>query len=184
MTPVRLVRLGVATAALALVTAGTTVPADAHDNGTFQLQDRCDPETFPAFIGCVDNDQGSVGWERFLEELGDGGEHHWAIDPSERTIRHTDDVVAHNVGGEFHTFTEVTRFGTGCVPELNAAVAPAGPALIMGGKDPCLPENAEAVFIGSAVDVNQRRSFGQLSTGVHRFECLIHPWMRTTVTVR
>jgi hypothetical protein len=79
--------------------------------------------------------------------------------------------VPPRVGGETHTFTEVVNFGTGIVPLLNAAL-PAGtpPAQPIG--DP------RFVPAGGSLDL------GTLAPGTHRFECLIHPWMRVTVEQR
>ncbi|MGY1591881.1 hypothetical protein ACI79D_07885 [Geodermatophilus sp. SYSU D00708] len=70
-----------------------------------------------------------------------------------------------------HTFTEVPQFGAGCVAEWNQAVpgqpsvcdfSKFGPTLVLQGST------------GAAVTP---------SVGRHFFQCLIHPWMRTVVTV-
>jgi len=86
-----------------------------------------------------------------------------------------------NNGGEFHTFTEVEEFGGGCVPELN------GP-LELGFApecEPTFPDGTPVAFaetgippLGGVLTVNPT------SKGTHKFICLIHPWMRTEVTVR
>jgi hypothetical protein len=77
-------------------------------------------------------------------------------------------------GGEAHTFTEVADFGPGCVGFINDLVglsgAPAGDCDLIQATM-VSPQRPELTVSGLAV-------------GEHYFECLIHPWMRTTVTVR
>jgi hypothetical protein len=75
---------------------------------------------------------------------------------------------AENRSGEVHTFTEVEGFGGGFVEELNAALPPGTPL---------------AVAIGplQSMDAGERIDLQVLDPGTHLFECLIHPWMRTTV---
>lgn len=83
---------------------------------------------------------------------------HLLVEP-DRTVRVT------NEGGRNHTFTEVANFGGGRVPQLNGTLLPApecGPA-------PVLPP-------GASRDL-------KLDDGLHRFQCCIHPWMRTTIRV-
>lgn len=87
-------------------------------------------------------------------------------------------------GGEAHTVTEVPSFGHGCVPELNALVFP--------GEDPTAFPAACAdpatftpgVFGGNLIAPGMSFSYAGLSKGTHRFQCMIHPWMKSTVTVR
>jgi len=67
----------------------------------------------------------------------------------------------------------VQAFGGGCVAPLNAILHLTP-----------VPECAIPGLFGSTL-VEQGDTLGVtgLAPGVHRFECLIHPWMRTTVTV-
>jgi hypothetical protein len=83
-------------------------------------------------------------------------------------LRDNQHLTLTNSGGEVHTFTEVANFGTGFVPPLNAALPVGTPPA-----QPVGPLNALAA--GATVEL------GQLSSGTHLFECLIHPWMRTVV---
>jgi hypothetical protein len=76
-----------------------------------------------------------------------------------------------NSGGEFHTFTEVASFGTGIVPDLNAALPPGTPPAVQVG-----------AFNG--IGAGQTIELDALSTGTYLFLCLIHPWMRTTAEQR
>jgi hypothetical protein len=74
----------------------------------------------------------------------------------------------------FHTFTEVANFGGGCVDILNQ---------ILGLT--AVPEcaNAGVLFATTGIAPGGELEGAPLSSGTHRFECLIHPWMRTTVVV-
>jgi hypothetical protein len=75
---------------------------------------------------------------------------------------------ADNRGGEVHTFTEVVNFGGGIVDELNAALPPDTPPAVPIGSLRFIPAGAQS-------------ELPVLAAGTHLFECLIHPWMRTTV---
>lgn len=76
-----------------------------------------------------------------------------------------------DVGGEAHTFTEVANFGGGCIDFLNGLL----------GLTP-VPECAG--FPGGAFGATVVPAGGTLAVnlapGIHRFKCLIHPWMRAT----
>jgi plastocyanin len=80
-------------------------------------------------------------------------------------------VEAYNRGGEFHTFTEVAEFGGGCVSDLNDLL----------GLTP-VPECANPALFGTTgAAPGGSTETGALPAGTHKFMCLIHPWMRTTV---
>jgi len=83
-------------------------------------------------------------------------------------------VAIRNDGGEFHTFTNVgSRFTLGCVPEVNALSANLGL--------PPAPDCSDAVFAATGVPAQTSRVV-TITTG-GKYICLIHPWMRTDVTV-
>jgi hypothetical protein len=65
----------------------------------------------------------------------------------------------------------VLGFGAGFVPELNAALPPGTPP-------------AQPIGDLGLIDAGESLQLGGLSAGNHRFECLIHPWMRTVVDQR
>jgi plastocyanin len=145
-----------------------------------QVRDACDPATFNAVLGegaCVGN--GTVTFADFIAELAATKQvATWAFDPSLATVRAGKKIVARNVGGETHTFTEVAEFGPGIVPELNE--------LVFGVPGPPLPEFLTLGpddFIAPGRKVKIRTGKHGLDTGVHRFECAIHPWMQATFTV-
>jgi hypothetical protein len=93
-----------------------------------------------------------------------------------------------------HTFTRVNQFGKGAVPPFNAAVPNDGPAT--GGEvtiDPAtgLPSFGSVIATAAGPDADHPGFFGSppsrtisgLTAGTYKFQCLFHPWMRTTVTV-
>src|SRR4051812_8570346 len=167
-------------AAAAALSLGAAETASAADQQVIKAKDGCDPVTFNAALGegaCVRDSGGSrVEFEDLIAKLQKkGSDWHWRFNHHKVHID-TDEslLIVLDKGGEGHTFSEVGAFGPGCVPEINALIgasgAPAGDCSQM-----------EATYVGPA-----RPSFevGGLSSGTHYFECLIHPWMQTTVVVR
>ena len=146
-----------------------------------RLFDDCDPATFNATFGpgtCVGDGETTV--ESFIAQLTDNGlqanesADGWEFKPADFHIDGGDRVRAVNRGGEFHTFTEVAKFGGGCIPELNAIL----------GLSP-VPECGDPdVFPATGVVPGGTLSVNGLAPGTHNFECLTHPWMQSVVEVR
>ena len=144
-----------------------------------KLRDDCEPTSFNAAIGagaCVKN--GSVTFDRFIAELTEkrfvGA---WKNNPDQFGARVGVTLAVVNIGGETHTFTHVAAFGGGVVPLLND----------LSGNTTVAPE---CVQPGSFVPIPAGGTLtiptgpGGLAAGTHRFQCCIHPWMRTTVTAK
>jgi plastocyanin len=171
--------LGAVVALLLLGFAGTA-QADSGSGKNraevVRMQDRCDPATFNAALGegaCVGN--GDTTFPDFFAEFqAKGSVGHWRFHPDDLTIRAGQSVKAVNEGGELHTFTLYPGFGPGCAPPLNQ------PGEAVSDKCPADPTALppDAVFPGDSL------STGPLARGTYDFQCLIHPWMRTVVTVR
>jgi hypothetical protein len=159
-----------------LLSAAGTVGASGSERH-LNLLDACDGPSFNAVLGagaCERN--AGVSFETFLGQLlAMGQAPAWRNSPGQLQLPAGGTIEAHNKGGEFHTFTEVANFGGGCVDEVNALV----------GLTP-VPECANAGFLFGTTGAapGDEVETMPLASGVHRFECLIHPWMRTTVTVR
>jgi plastocyanin len=140
------------------------------------IRDDCDPASFNAVIGpgtCVKD--GSTTFSDFVGQLiSQGRAPAWRFAPDQLSLAAGGTLEGTNKGGEDHTLTEVANFGGGCIPVLNGLL----------GLTP-VPECAG--FPGGAFGATLIHAGGTLTVtlgpGVHRFECLIHPWMRTTVTV-
>ncbi len=158
-------------AMLVSVTSGLASSVDV-----VEINDDCDPATFNAAIGpgtCVGN--GQTTFAQFIAELTkDKTVGDWEFDPDKLKLDAGRKLVAINRGGETHTFTEVAAFGGGFIDLLNQLSGNPVPA------PECLkPPSATNIFVpagGSTPELT-------LATGRHLFECCIHPWMRTTVTV-
>jgi plastocyanin len=178
--------LTIATVGLALATA----PAGALASDGIEVQDRCDVASFNAAgIGC-DRPQGDGGGSVTLNELfgslvANQANDKWRFKGDKVTIRQGQPLtIKMTRGGEGHTVTEVPSFGLGCVPDLNGPVFP--------GQDPfatpAICDNpatfTPGIFGGDLIAPGLDFSKTGLSKGTHRFMCMIHPWMKTTVTVR
>jgi hypothetical protein len=166
--------------AAAVISAGAASTASAADQQVIKAKDACDPVSFTAALGegaCVRDDRGSrVTFDELVGKLMDKGrEWHWRFNHHKVHIGADESLlIVHDQGGEGHTFSEVGAFGPGCVPEVNQLIGAAGPPA-----GDC--SQMEATYVGPG-----RSSFAisGLSSGTHYFECLIHPWMQTTVVVR
>ena len=162
---------------------GLTTVAGAHDASqqparVVRIQDDCDPQTFNAVLGagaCVGD--GDTTFDELVAELTEEGEAGaWSFSPERVTLGHGGRLRARNLGGESHSFTRVRRFGPGCVAEVNEILGfPAG-AMVRECRTP--------TWLRTLLAPGQALRVGALQPGTHRFECLIHPWMRTTVRVQ
>ena len=140
---------------------------------TIRIEDRCDPASFNAAVApgtCVQD--GGTTFDEFIAELrATGVAEHWRFKEDEFHIRAGEAVNAFNIGGEVHSFTEVRNFGGGVVQVLND----------LSGAGPTIQECTALVPVPpgttTAAKVLTR-------PGVHKFQCCIHPWMRSEVTVR
>jgi hypothetical protein len=137
------------------------------------MMDACDGPTFNATIGpgtCTRN--GGVNFSEFIAQL---TAHHsagaWHNAPSQTDAWLGDSLIAVNKGGETHTFTRVADYGGGIVPLLNNLA-----------ETPIVaPEcTTEGTFVPpGGTDSESLNQVGEL-----KFQCCIHPWMRTTVLVK
>lgn len=163
---------------VATVAGGVVAMAQGNtDVRRVNIWDDCEATSFNAAIGpgTCNRLNGRVTFSQFIGQLvtlGDAPA--WRFDPTQGSLRRGVDMFfAVNLGGEEHTFTEVAAFGGGCVAPLNAIL----------GLSP-VPECAVPGLFGrTLVKPAGTLKASNLAPGVHRFECLIHPWMRTTITV-
>ena len=98
------------------------------------------------------------------------GHQAWQNDPTYLEIEVGETVRVKNVGGRLHTFTKVEDFGGGRIPnpDLNFGLRSA---------PECLEPSTTDVIPGGTLKVQS------LPAGNHRFQCCIHPWMRTLIKV-
>lgn len=176
--------LAVAAASLALA---ATAGASSGGGVVIQARDACDPATFPAGLcNRTDNSGGVVTFDELLAVVGKKHSHPaWRFTEDDVTVHRGESVVAQfGRGGEVHTFTDVTAtgFGPGCIDILNMLVF-GSPALAPVCSDIDPVAHVPAVFIRDGLFPGRTISVDTSKPGTQLFECLIHPWMRATVTV-
>jgi plastocyanin len=169
--------LSIATGVLLALSAVSSATA-ASNHRQVEVLDDCDAASFDAALNdpdaCVKS--GGTTFDEFISQLVAMGQAPaWRFAPTRLDLTTGGTIDAYNRGGEFHTFTEVAAFGGGCVPILNQIL----------GLTP-VPEcaNADVLFATTGIAPKGELESAPLPSGTHLFECLIHPWMRTTVVVR
>jgi len=144
-----------------------------------RLLDDCDPTTFNAVLGdgaCIGNGHTTFG--EFIEELQETQDAHaWRFQPSQMHLNAGRPTLIENRGGETHTFTPVAQFGGGFVTELNGISGNPIPA------PECLNFGSITFIPAGATAEGPVAGSSQLPVGLTRFQCCIHPWMRTVVEV-
>lgn len=146
--------------------------SSAPHHRVLELRDECDKASWDeVFPNLCSRDSGSVTIQRFRSELAKGGSGAWWIRQRDITLDVGDTISATNVGGIIHSFSEVDEFGFGCVPEWNTAIT-------------ATVNNCTFANFATFVPEGTTSAPKALSVGVHKFQCIIHPWMRTVVTVR
>jgi hypothetical protein len=162
-----------AVALLSLTAGAGAVQGDKK----FRMYDDCDPVTFaPVPGGCIGN--GKTTTEEFFAELEETQDaHKWRNQPEQALLNVGRPTEIENRGGEVHTFTKVAEFGGGFVDELNGISGNPVPA------PECLNFGAIDFIPAGAVQEGPVAGSSDLPVGVNRFQCCIHPWMRTTIEV-
>ena len=137
------------------------------------MMDACDPATFNENVrpGTCVGRHGGMKFDEFIAELTQtqkAGAWHFA--PPNTTAREGQTLLATNNGGEVHTFTRVSQFGGGLVPDLNR---------LSGNPEVATEctklEDDDFVPPGGTYEEKVGSEDTQL------FECCIHPWMRTVI---
>lgn len=164
----------------AIVLLGLTAGAGAvQGDRKIRLLDDCEPVTFNAVLGdgaCIG--KGNTTFAEFIEELEETQDAHaWRNQPSAMKLPVGKSTIIENRGGEVHTFTPVAAFGGGFVPELNGISGNPVPA------PECLNFGAIVFIPAGATEEGPTAGSADLPVGSHRFQCCIHPWMRTIIEV-
>ena len=158
---------------------------------TVAMLDNCSPAD-PDYVsvgGCPQEPirsakgyQGDVTAAEFFALLGSPlapnnqliGHPSWRNEPSYISVRLGQNIRVSNRGGRAHTFTEVANFGGGFLPFLNGALQPAPECAGATGPNPNL------TFVGAG----GTQTISGLGTGLRKFQCCIHPWMRAAIRVQ
>jgi hypothetical protein len=169
----RLALIMVTCLSLLLASTGSALAAKAQRQVI--MLDNCDGPSFNAVLGAgACTRSGGLTFEALVARLvARRPPASWRNAPSHLSLPIGGSINAVNNGGEFHTFTKVAAFGGGCVDDINAPL----------GLTPVPECGNPALFGTTGANPGQSVSTGPLASGTHFFECLIHPWMQTTVRV-
>jgi hypothetical protein len=144
-----------------------------------RLLDDCEPTSFNAVLGdgaCIGN--GHTTFDEFIAELAETQDaHKWRNQPSAMHLNVGHPTLIENRGGEVHTFTPVAAFGGGFIPDLNGISGNPVPA------PECLNFGSIVFIPAGGVEEGPTAGSSDLPVGVTRFQCCIHPWMRTVIEV-
>jgi len=150
--------------------------------GSIVAHDSCDPTSFNAVLGpdaCVK--PGRTTFQELIAELtATQTVRSWRFNPLQATAHAGDDLLAHNVGGEVHTFTPVQQFGGGFIADLNVLSGnpvPAPECLNVPGLD-FVASGAKSLISGVELAAVAD------ADGIARVECCLHPWMRAVVRIK
>jgi hypothetical protein len=165
-------------AAIAVLSLSGGVDAVQGDK-KIRMYDDCEPTSFNAVLGdgaCVGN--GHTTFDEFIGELAATQDaHKWRNQPSQMLLNIGRPTLIENRGGEDHTFTEVAEFGGGFVDALNGISGNPVPA------PECLNSGSIVFIPAGGVEEGPTAGTSDLPVGTHRFQCCIHPWMRTVIEV-
>jgi hypothetical protein len=168
----------VALAAMAMLSFNTRAGAVQGDK-KIRLLDDCEPVSFNAVLGdgsCIGN--GHTTFDEFIAELEATQDvHKWRNQPSNMQVNVGRPTFIENRGGEVHTFTPVAEFGGGFVNELNGISGNPVPA------PECLNFAGISFIPAGATEEGPTAGSSDLPVGSHKFQCCIHPWMRTIIEV-
>jgi hypothetical protein len=168
------------TAFSAVVLLSLTAGAGAvQGDKKIRLYDDCEPTSFNAVLGdgtCIGN--GHTTFDEFIAELEETQDAHaWRNQPSAMHLNVGRPTFIENRGGEVHTFTPVAAFGGGFVPDLNGISGNPVPA------PECLNFGAITFIPAGGTEEGPTAGSAGLPVGTSRFQCCIHPWMRTVIDV-
>lgn len=164
----------------AMATMSLTTNAAVQGDKKIRLLDDCEPTSFNAVLGegaCIGN--GHTTFDEFIAELAATQDaHKWRNQPSNMLLNVGRPTLIENVGGEVHTFTPVAEFGGGFIPDLNGISGNPVPA------PECLNVPALTFIPAGATEEGPTAGSSDLPVGSHKFQCCIHPWMRTVIDVQ
>jgi hypothetical protein len=180
---VRLIVLGSLLVAVAAVAA-----VASEGSRSFRVRDDCDPATFNAAVGpgTCQEVGGDTTFQRFIDELTEeksvGA---WRFNPDQTGLDRGQRTMIESRGGEFHTFTRVAAFGGGIIPLLNDLAGAGNTRPECGTPGALAPPSTTNNFVPSgAAFPGPTAGSADLPKGTTKWQCCIHPWMQTTITVK
>jgi hypothetical protein len=196
----RQVWIRVCAAAAASVVVAATAVAFADGGERFRVRDDCDPTTFnlavPSPPGapptCNPAFDGDTTFQEFIANVTENqADDHWRFQPDRTTVDRGESTTIESRAGETHTFTRVAAFGGGFISLLNDLSGAGAARPECGVADTATtppmpnPPSATNIFVttGKTLDGPSGGS-AALPKGTTKWQCCIHPWMRSTITVR
>jgi hypothetical protein len=156
--------------------AASNALMDVHPAHPIELLDQCDPASFNLAIGpgtCMSPHPG-IDFNKFIADvIASHSAPAWRNAPQNFAASLGTQLVAINKGGEMHTFTHVAKFGGSVVPQLNALLGNVPPA------PECAAAGPEEYLLPGGIDAETVNT-----PGTALYQCCIHPWMQTVITVR
>ena len=164
----------------AIAVLSLTAGADAvQGDKKIRMYDDCEPLSFNAVLGagaCIGN--GHTTFDEFIAELAATQDAHaWRNQPTAMLLNVGRPTLIENRGGEVHTFTPVANFGGGLVEALNGISGNPVPA------PECLNFGSIVFIPAGGTEEGPTAGSSELPVGSHKFQCCIHPWMRTVIEV-
>ncbi len=178
----------------ALASASLFISAvSAYDVRVIRIRDDCDPASFNAAVGpgtCIGN--GNTTFQEFIAELTEDQKvGAWRFSPNKFEVDDGTPLVLESRGGETHTFTKVADFGGGFVAPLNTLSGNLNPRsecarVLLGGALAPQPPSATNIFVTAFTTVDGPTAGSSILPAGQdfKFQCCIHPWMRTQGRVR
>jgi hypothetical protein len=156
------------------------------------IRDDCDPTTFNAVVGpgtCVG--RGKTTFATFVAEItAHGRAPLWRFTPEAADVPVGNALSLQSRGGETHTFTKVAEFGGGFIAFLNALSGNPTPrpecavVLADGSLKPQSPSPANIFVEAGETEDGPTAGGSILPVGQEvKFQCCVHPWMRTEIRV-
>jgi plastocyanin len=172
---------------LGIVPVLAAVALTAESTPTIKIRDDCQPATFnqppPDGAGpgtCAADFSGNTSFPKLIEQL---TKHQdaplWRFTPSNREVDAGTQLSLDNYGGETHTFTRVQAYGGGFVLPLNQLSGTPIPA------PECLATSVAGTFVPAGAEDQKGPVLQNADRGTTvKFQCCIHPWMRSEIKVR
>ena len=109
----------------------------------------------------------------------------WKFNPDEKNLDRGQGTVLQSRAGEFHTFTRVAEFGGGIVGVLNDLGGFGDTVPECGTENVLAPPSGTNLFVPAGANIpGPVAGKTDLPKGKTKWQCCIHPWMRSEVTVR
>jgi len=168
----------VAFAAVALLSLTARAGAIQGDK-KIKMYDDCEATSFNDAFGdgtCIGKGHTTV--DEFIGELIETQDvHAWRNQPNAVHLNVGHPILIENHGGETHTFTPVAAFGGGFINDLNGISGNPVPA------PECLNFGTMVFIPAGGSEEGPTAGTAGLPVGTNRFQCCIHPWMRTVIEV-